>query len=217
MAACRQTWCWKRSWEFCILIWRLQNESVCHIRDTLSIGDLRACPHSDTLPRRTKHSNTWICGSHSYSNHQSHQGPIVLKETFLSEEHAEVWQGPVSPCQSMSLPLYQPHRHAVHHLLWCPLACRLSVARFTKRLKWESNVVIRLYSLCELSYCAHAIDAHIYLSEKKQYINRLQLLFLAIKCIQRGDSDPSWKNRPVYKSRFALGDYSKLSHILIYE
>lgn len=108
------------------------------------------------------------------------------------------------PARAWVFPLYQPHSHTVHHLLWCPLACRLSVARFTKRLKWECNVVICLCSLCELSYCAHAIDAHIYLSEKKQYINRLQLLFLAIICIQRGDSDPSWKNRDQYISQGLL-------------
>ena len=55
VAACRQTWRWKRSWEFYILIHRQQNETVWYIRHSFSIGDLKAHPHSDTLSPTRPH------------------------------------------------------------------------------------------------------------------------------------------------------------------
>ena len=50
MAACRQTWCWGRSWEFYILIHRQQKRTVYHNGHNLNIWDLKVCLHSDTLP-----------------------------------------------------------------------------------------------------------------------------------------------------------------------
>lgn len=37
MAACRQTWCWRRNSEFYILILRQQKDTVCHAGCRLSI------------------------------------------------------------------------------------------------------------------------------------------------------------------------------------
>jgi hypothetical protein len=50
VAVCRQTWCCRRSWEFYILLRRRQKETVFHTRWSLSIGNFKAHPHSDTLP-----------------------------------------------------------------------------------------------------------------------------------------------------------------------
>jgi hypothetical protein len=45
-----QTWCWRWSWEFYILIHRQQRETVCHTGHSLSIGNLIAYPQSETIP-----------------------------------------------------------------------------------------------------------------------------------------------------------------------
>jgi hypothetical protein len=79
MATHRQTWCWKRNWEFYKLIWRQLKETVLHTGCSLSICEINAYPHSDILPPTrphfltmpfpvAKHSNTWVYGGHSYSN-----------------------------------------------------------------------------------------------------------------------------------------------------
>lgn len=72
--------CWRRSSEFCILIYRLQKGTVLHWAEHLS----KVHPRSDTLPPtrpyllivplpKAKHSNTWICGGQTYSNHHTQQ------------------------------------------------------------------------------------------------------------------------------------------------
>ena len=54
MVTCRQTWYWRRSWGFYVLIYR--NQEVKYITGhSLSIGDLKARPHSGTLPPTRPH------------------------------------------------------------------------------------------------------------------------------------------------------------------
>ena len=54
MAACRQTWCWRRRWESYILIQR-QKETVSHTGHSLSIGVIQAQRFNDTLPPTRPH------------------------------------------------------------------------------------------------------------------------------------------------------------------
>ena len=46
-------WCWRGSWEFCILIWRQLGETMCHTGRSLS--DFKAHCHSDILPPTRPH------------------------------------------------------------------------------------------------------------------------------------------------------------------
>jgi hypothetical protein len=51
MTACRQTWCWRRRWEFYIMTHRQQKRPLCHTGYSLSIEDLKVHhPHSKALP-----------------------------------------------------------------------------------------------------------------------------------------------------------------------
>jgi hypothetical protein len=95
MVVPRQTWCWRRSWEFYILICRQQKETVYHTGHSLSIGDLKACPYSGILPPTKPHflkipfpmykySNIWIYGGHSYSNQHTTYGLSAISIKLLS-------------------------------------------------------------------------------------------------------------------------------------
>ena len=55
MAACSQIWCGRRRGAVYILVLRQQKETVCHAGQCLNIGDLKAHPHSDTLPLTRPH------------------------------------------------------------------------------------------------------------------------------------------------------------------
>ena len=54
MMTCQQTWCWRRSWEFYILI--LKKQEINYVTGyTLFLGDLKANLHSDILPPTRSH------------------------------------------------------------------------------------------------------------------------------------------------------------------
>jgi hypothetical protein len=64
----RQAWCYRKSWEFHILIWRQQKETECHTGHSLSNRRPQSLPHSDTLPpielhlfqQSHTHTSLWI-------------------------------------------------------------------------------------------------------------------------------------------------------------
>ena len=98
MAVSRQTWCW-RSWEFYILIHRQQKETDCHTGCNLSIGDLKAHPHSDTLPPRPHLVST-----------SSLRVPLPMDQAF---KHISLWG-----------PLIQTTINHIHtHLPFCQCRC----------------------------------------------------------------------------------------------
>jgi hypothetical protein len=112
MAACRPTWCW-RSWEFYILIQRQ--------------GHPLARPHLLTVPLpRAKHSDTWIYGDQTYSNHHRY--------CFSSSVLGSVWFAAVQALCMLSRSLTAPPclEDAVSWLrstpclkCWCTLVCIL--------------------------------------------------------------------------------------------
>ena len=55
MAASRQIWCWRRSWEFYILMCRQQKELMCHSGCSLSMYNLKIHLHSKTPPPTRSH------------------------------------------------------------------------------------------------------------------------------------------------------------------
>lgn len=80
MVTCGQTWCWRDSWELFVLFCRQQKETVSYTGHSLTIQDLKACPHRHTSSTRArspssttslwaKHSNTWVHGGRPYSSH----------------------------------------------------------------------------------------------------------------------------------------------------
>jgi hypothetical protein len=92
MGAGRQTWWWRRNWNFYSLIQEQQKETVSHTGPCLSIGDFKARPpqwhafsnKATPIPTRpclltvsslcAKHSNTWVYGGQFYSN--NHRGSL---------------------------------------------------------------------------------------------------------------------------------------------
>jgi hypothetical protein len=92
MAASKQACCWRRRWEFNILILWQQKETVYHTECSLSKGDLKTCPHNDTLsstkphPLQQGHTSLIII-------------PLPMGQTF---KHMNLWE-----------PYLMIHGHAV--------------------------------------------------------------------------------------------------------
>jgi hypothetical protein len=80
MVICRQIWYWERGWKFHILILRQQGP-IYHIACNLTIWDLRAHPHSNTVPPTRSHLLIVPLPMGQAFTHMSLWGPFLFKPT----------------------------------------------------------------------------------------------------------------------------------------
>ena len=85
LAMCRQPWCGRSFKKFYILICRQnRREAVYHTGCNLSVGDIKACPHSDTLPPTRSYLLIVSLHMSQALKHMRLWGPNLFKHhTFL--------------------------------------------------------------------------------------------------------------------------------------
>ena len=118
MTICRQTWCW-RSQDFCILFFRQKKETAYHTTHSLSTGDLKTHPNSDTLPPTRPHLLIVPLPVGQAFKHMSLWAPFLLKPSQECKFNSP------NPCTKLDMVAHACNTSDgnMESYCYCPEAC----------------------------------------------------------------------------------------------